>query len=240
MVSKKLLSAVLATAVILSIVGGSSVAFAQTQTATATSTATSTATPKLTQTIAQIAANNTNLTTLVSLLKKANLIDALNGTGNFTVFAPTNAAFDKVNASTLAALQNNTTTLAALQNNTTLLTRVLEYHVIPTALLSNSFTGNGTLTTLNGLSLPYSVNGTKITLGSGNSTATITKADINATNGEIHIVDGVLIPPANATAAAATASATASGGFLGLPGFEALYAVAGLLVVAYLVMRRRK
>ena len=44
----------------------------------------------------------------------------------------------------------------------------------------------------------------------------------------------------NATAAAATASATASGGFLGLPGFEALYAVAGLLVVAYLVMRRRK
>ena len=44
----------------------------------------------------------------------------------------------------------------------------------------------------------------------------------------------------NATAAAATASATASGGFLGLPGFEALYAVAGLLVVAYLVMQRRK
>jgi PGF-CTERM protein len=227
MVSKKLFSAVLATAVILSIVGGSSVAFAQTQTATATTTA---AAKQTGPTIAQIVANNTNESILLSLLKKTNLTDVLNGTGNFTVFAPDNAAFNKVNASTLADLQNNTTAL----------TRVLLYHVIPTKMLSNSFTGNGTLQTVNGLALPYSVNGTKVTLGSGNNTATITKADINATNGEIHIVDGVLIPPANATAAAATASATASGGFLGLPGFEALYAVAGLLVVAYLVMQRRK
>jgi len=226
MVSKKLLSAVLATAVILSIVGGSSVAFAQTQTATATSTATSTATPKLTQTIAQIAANNTNLTTLVRLLKLANLTDVLNGTNSYTVFAPTNAAFDKLNASTLAALQNNTT----------LLTRVLEYHIINGTLLSNSFTGNGTLTTVNGLILPYSVNGTTIKVDN----ATITQKDINASNGVIHVIDGVMIPSANATAAVATASATASGGFLGLPGFEALYAVAGLLVVAYLVIRRRK
>jgi PGF-CTERM protein len=226
MVNKKLFSAVLATAVILSIVGGSSMAFAQTQTATATSTATSTATPKLTQTIAQIAANNTNLTTLVRLLKLANLTDVLNGTNSYTVFAPTNAAFDKLNASTLAALQNNTT----------LLTRVLEYHIINGTLLSNSFTGNGTLTTVNGLILPYSVNGTTIKVDN----ATITQKDINASNGVIHVIDGVMIPSANATAAVATASATASGGFLGLPGFEALYAVAGLLVVAYLVIRRRK
>ena len=219
MVSKKLFSAVLATVVILSIVGGSSMAFAQTQTATATSTAT----PKATQTIAQIAANNTNLTKLVSLLKLANLTDVLNGPGNFTVFAPTNAAFDKVNASTLAALQNNTTALKT----------VLLYHVIPKKFLSSDFMGNGTLQTVNGLTLPYSVNGTTVKVDD----ATVTKADINATNGEIHIVDGVLMPP---TTGAATASATASGGFLGLPGFEALYAVAGLLVVAYLVIQRRK
>ena len=230
MVSKKLFSAVLATLVVFSIVGGSSAAFAQTQTTTAAVTTTAAAKPTG-PTIAQIAANNTNnLTTLVSLLKKANLTDVLNGTGNFTIFAPDNAAFNKVNASTLADLQNNTTAL----------TRVLLYHVIPQKFLSSDFKGNGTLQTVNGLTLPYSVNGTKVTLGSGNSTATVTKADINATNGEIFIVDGVLIPPANATAAAATASATASGGFLGLPGFEALYAVAGLLVVAYLVIQRRK
>jgi PGF-CTERM protein len=219
MVNKTFFSAVLATVVVLSIVGGSSVAFAQTQTATATSTAT----PKATQTIAQIAANNTNLTKLVSLLKLANLTDVLNGPGNFTVFAPTNAAFDKVNASTLAALQNNTTALKTM----------LLYHVIPKKFLSSDFMGNGTLQTLNGLTLPYSVNGTTVKVDD----ATVTKADINATNGVIHVVDGVLMPP---TTGAATASATASGGFLGLPGFEALYAVAGLLVVAYLAMRRRK
>jgi transforming growth factor-beta-induced protein len=219
MVITKLFSAVVATAVILSIVGGSSVAFAQTQTTTATA--------KPTQTVAQIAENNTNFTTLVSLLKKANLTDMLNGSvngsRNFTLFAPTNAAFAKVNASTLADLQNNTPALTTL----------LLYHVVPEKLLANNLTGSGTLPTANGFSLPYSVNGTTIQVGN----ATVTKADINATNGVIHVIDGVLMPPTNATA---TASPTASGGFLGLPGFGIFPAVAGLLVVAYLVMRRRR
>ena len=211
--SKKLFSAITAALVIVSIVGASSVAFAQTQTTTAT------AQPK--QTIAETLANNTTFTQLVSLLKKANLTDVLDGPGNFTLFAPTNAAFAKVNASTLADLQNNTTALTTL----------LLYHVVPTKLLANDFTGSGTLTTVNGLSLPYSVNGTTMQVGN----ATVTKADINATNGVIHVIDGVLIP----TNATATASPTASSGFLGLPGFEIFPAVAGLLVVAYLVMRRR-
>ena len=215
MVSTNLFSAVVATAVILSIVGGSSIAFAQTRTTTAMA--------QPTQTVAQIAENNTNFTTLVSLLKKANLTDMLNGPGNFTLFAPTNAAFAKVNASTLADLQNNTPAL-----NTLLL-----YHVVPEKLLANNLTGSGTLPTANGLSLPYSVNGTTIQVGN----ATVTKADINATNGVIHVINSVLIPPTNATA---TASPTASSGFLGLPGFEIFPAVAGLLVVAYLMMRRRK
>jgi PGF-CTERM protein len=215
MVSKKLFSVAVAALVILSTVAVSSVAFAQAQTTTATA--------KPTQTIAQIAENNTNLTTLVSLLKKANLTSVLSGPGNFTVFAPDNAAFAKVNASTLANLQNNSTALQSL----------LLYHVIPTKLLKSNFTGSGTLTTVNGLSLPYSVNGTTLMVGN----ATVTKADINATNGVIDVINGVLIPPSSTTA---TASPTASGGFLGLPGFEAVYGVVGLLAVAYLVMRRRK
>ncbi|MGB9370656.1 MAG: fasciclin domain-containing protein [Halobacteriota archaeon] len=212
--SKKLFSAIAAALVIVSIVGASSVAFAQTQTTTAT------AQPK--QTIAETLANNTTFTQLASLLKKANLTDVLNGPGNYTLFAPTNAAFAKVNASTLADLQNNTTALRTL----------LLYHVVPTKLFASDFTGSGTLTTVNGLSVPYSVNGTTIQVGN----ATVTKADINATNGVIHVIDGVLMPPTNATAAA---SPTASSGFLGLPGFEIVPAVAGLLVVAYLMMRRR-
>jgi len=205
---------------ILGIVGGSTFAFAQTQMSTTTSTV-----KAPTQTIAQIAASDPNFTTLVSLLQKANLTDTLNGTTNYTVFAPTNAAFEKVPSSTLADLANNTTAL----------TRVLLYHVVPGTLLSKDIKGNGTLTTANGLSLPYSVTSTVVTVDN----ASITKTDINATNGVIHVIDSVMIPPANATAAA-TASATAAGGFLGLPGFEALYAVVGLLAVSYLVIRRRQ
>ena len=224
MVSKKLFSAVLATLVVLSIVGPIA-AFAQTGntvTTNATVNATKTATAKATQTLAQTIANNTNLTNFTSLLKKANLTNVLNGPGNYTVFAPDDAAFSKVDASTLARWQNNTT---ELQN-------VLYYHIVPMKLLSNNFTGSGTLNTLNGNSLPYSVTGTTLKVDN----ALVTKPDINATNGVIHIIDSVMIPPTTT----ATASATAAPGFLGMPGFEALYAVAGLLAVAYLVLRRRK
>src|SRR5450756_425302 len=209
MVSKKLFSAVLAALVVLSIVGPT-VAFAQTGntvTTNATVNATKTATAKATQTLAQTIANNTNLTNFTNLLKKANLTNVLNGPGNYTVFAPDNTAFSKVDASTLARWQNNTT---ELQN-------VLYYHIVQTKFLSNDFIGNGTLDTVNGYSLPYSVNGTTLKVDN----ATVTKADINATNGVIHVIDSVMIPPT----ATATASATAAPGFLGLPGFEALYAL---------------
>jgi transforming growth factor-beta-induced protein len=216
MVSTKLFSAMVAALMILSVVGASSIAFAQAQTTTAT--------VKPTQTMAQIVENNTNFTMLVSLLKKANLTYVLSGPGNYTFFAPTNAAFAKVNASTLADLQKNTTAL----------TNVLLYHIIPIKYLSSNFTGSGTIPTVQGFTLPYSVNGTTLTVDN----ATVTKADINATNGVIDVINGVLIPPSSTTSA--TASPTASGGFLGLPGFEAVYGVAGLLVVAYLVLRRRQ
>jgi uncharacterized surface protein with fasciclin (FAS1) repeats len=212
MVSKKLFSAFLATLVILSIVG-SSVAFAQTQTSTGTA--------QSTQNLAQTLANNTKLTNFTSLLKKANITQLLT-VGNYTIFAPDDAAFSKVDASTLARWQNNTTELS----------NVLWYHIVPKKLLSSNFTGSGTLATVNGYSLPYSVNGTTLKVDN----ATVTKPDINATNGVIHVIDSVMIPPT----ANATASATAAPGFLGMPGFEAFYAAAGLLAVAYLVLRRRK
>src|SRR5271157_4253407 len=102
MVSKKLFSAVVATAVILSIVGGSSVAFAQTPT----------------NTITQTAASTSDLSTLVSFLKQANLTEMLNNTtAKYTVLAPDNAAFAKLN--------NTTTTIADLKNDTPLLTQIL-------------------------------------------------------------------------------------------------------------------
>jgi transforming growth factor-beta-induced protein len=211
MVSKKLFSAVFATLVILGIVGGSTVAFGQ---ATATTTTT----------ITQTAASNPDLSTFVSYLKQANLTETLNNTKvNYTVLAPDNAAFIK--------LPNGT--IAIWKNDTPLLTQVMLNHVI---LGKTNFTKNGTVTTLAGNTLTYTVNGTKVQFTNGYNATIVTK-NVNATNGVIDVVSAVLVPPPTTTA---TASATASGGFLGLPGFEAVYAVAGLLAVAYLVMRRRK
>jgi PGF-CTERM protein len=209
MVSTKLFSAVVAVAVILSIVGGSSIAFAQAPT----------------NTITQTAASTSDLSQLVSFLKQANLTATLNNTTtNYTVLAPDNAAFAKLN--------NTTTTIADLKNDTPALTQILLNHVINGTV---NFTKSGNVTTLAGNSISYTVNGTKVTFSNG---ATITQANINASNGVIDEISSVLVPPANATTT--TASATASGGFLGLPGFEAVYGVVGLLAVAYLVMRRRQ
>jgi PGF-CTERM protein len=216
MVSKKLFSAVLATLVTLSIIGGSSVAFAQVSTTTTT-------------TITQTVTTDADFSTLASLLQQANLTATLNNTTkNYTVLAPNEAAFAKLNNTTLANLKSNNTTLK----------EVLLNHVI---VGKENFTTNGSVTTLAGNTIPYTQNATTVTFLGGYN-ATISKTSINATNGNIYVLDKVLVPPAGATTKQAVASAVASaaGGFLGLPGFEALYAVAGLLAVAFLVLRRRK
>jgi len=218
MVSKKLSCVLVATTVILSLLGSSGAVLAQ---APVKST-----TPALTNlTIARLAANNPNLSTFVSLLTKANLTNQLNRSGNFTVFAPTNAAFAKMNP----------TTLATLENNSTALKQVLQYHIVKSRVYAINFTGKGSLNTLAGVKLNYSVNAVA---GIHVDNATVTQTNINATNGVIHLIDGVMIPPAKATTATATASSQR--GFLGLPGFEAVYAVAGLVAVAHLALRRRK
>ncbi|MGZ4861739.1 MAG: fasciclin domain-containing protein [Halobacteriota archaeon] len=134
--------------------------------------------------IPQVASSDPSLSMFASLLDKANLTDLLNGPDNFTVFAPDNAAFSKVDASTLAGWQNNSTSLRS----------VLLYHIVPKKLSSNELTGIGTLTTLNGLILPYYVTGTTIRVDN----ATVTKGDINATNGVIYKVDSVLVQPSSA------------------------------------------
>jgi uncharacterized surface protein with fasciclin (FAS1) repeats len=210
MVNKKLFSAVVAIAVILSIVGTSSIAFAQAPT----------------NTITQTAASTPDLSQLVSFLKQANLTDTLNNkTKNYTVLAPTNAAF--------AQLNKTTPTIADLQNNTPLLKTILLNHVIENKV---NFTKNGTVTTLAGNSISYTVNGTKVTFG-GPYNATLTGTNITTSNGAVYEISSVLVPPSVTSTAAATTST--SSGFLGLPGFEILPAVTGLLVVAYLILRRR-
>jgi uncharacterized surface protein with fasciclin (FAS1) repeats len=134
-----------------------------------------------TQTIAQIAAGNPNFTTLVSLLKKVGLVKVLNGKTDYTVFAPTNAAFAAVPAATLKALAANKTELKA----------VLLYHVVPGSLSATKVVKHSTLATAEGASLTITVKGMDVFVNK----AQVTQANIHATNGYIHVINAVLIPP---------------------------------------------
>jgi PGF-CTERM protein len=217
MVSKKSFSAMLATLVVLSIVAGTSIASAQTAVVVG---------PQ--KTIVATAQDTPTLSALVKALNATNLTSALNGTGNFTVFAPNDAAFNKL---------GNTTLNDLLTKNTTTLATILKSHVIDRKV---DLSVNGTAQTLAGNTISWTANGTKVQLAGGANATVITK-NITTSNGVVNVIDTVLVPGTTTTTKQAVASAVASaaGGFLGLPGFEALYAVAGLLAVAYLVIRRR-
>ncbi|HYB59052.1 MAG TPA: fasciclin domain-containing protein [Candidatus Acidoferrales bacterium] len=212
MVNKKFLPVILATLITVGIVGGTTTAFAQ---VVVTKT-----------TIVTNAESTPTLSDLVKALNATNLTATLNDTTkNFTVFAPSNTAFSALGNVTLNDL---------LTNNTTKLSTILLNHVVQGR---QNLTTNGSAITLGGNTITWTVTTRGGTVTLGNSTANMTGPAVNTTNGLVQPIDGVLTPPAAATAAA---SASAAGGFLGLPGFEAVYAVAGLLVVAYLVMRRRR
>ena len=121
------------------------------------------------------------LSTLNGLVAKAGLTDTLMGAGPFTVFAPTNEAFSKVPAATLQALANDPAKLKA----------VLTYHVIAGKVMAADVK-NGNAKTVNGANLALSKAGDFVTV----EDALVLTADIAATNGVVHIVDGVLMPPA--------------------------------------------
>jgi transforming growth factor-beta-induced protein len=121
--------------------------------------------------------------TLVSLVKKAGLAGALSGSGPLTVFAPTDAAFAKVPKATLTALGKDKAKLKA----------VLLYHVVKGKVpASKVVTLNGrSVKTLNGASVKISVKGGKVYL---NGSTRVTKTDVTASNGVIHVINRVLIP----------------------------------------------
>jgi uncharacterized surface protein with fasciclin (FAS1) repeats len=131
--------------------------------------------------IVDVAAANKDFSTLVTALKAADLIDTLNGSGPFTVFAPTNEAFAKLPKGTLDNLLKDKKQLAA----------VLTYHVLPGKVMSQDIK-NGPATTVQGESveLNKSANGVMV------NNAKVVKADIDASNGVIHVIDTVLLPPA--------------------------------------------
>ena len=139
------------------------------------------ATPSGPVSVADTLAASPELSTLSSLVVKAGLTDTLKGTGPFTVFAPTNAAFAKVPAKTMDDLAKDPTKLKA----------VLTYHVIPAKVMAADVK-NGNAKTVNGANLALSKAGDFVTVEDG----LVQTADVSATNGVVHIVDSVFIPPA--------------------------------------------
>jgi uncharacterized surface protein with fasciclin (FAS1) repeats len=119
--------------------------------------------------------------TLAALLTKAGLVDTLKGPGPFTVFAPTDAAFAKIPADTLAALGNDPAKL----------TEVLTYHVVAGRVLAADVQP-GPVTTVAGKPVNISVSGGTVKVND----ATVVQTDILASNGVIHVIDTVLLPPA--------------------------------------------
>lgn len=146
-------------------------------------------------TIVTNAAKASNLTTLVAAVTAAGLGETLSGPGPFTVFAPANAAFEKIPAATREALMT-----PAMKDD---LTKILTYHVVPGRLTAADIAaqaqaggGTATLTTVQGETLKVSAgpNSTWVITDSKGGTSTITQADVGQSNGVVHVIDTVLMP----------------------------------------------
>jgi uncharacterized surface protein with fasciclin (FAS1) repeats len=144
--------------------------------------------------VVDIAIGSSDHSTLVAAVKAADLVTTLKSAGPFTVFAPTNDAFDKLPEGTVANLLK--------PENKALLAKILTYHVISgnldaAAVLDAIKKGNGkvVLTTVSGGKLTASLDMGKVKLTdeSGNS-AFVTATDLKGTNGIIHVIDGVVLP----------------------------------------------
>ncbi len=132
--------------------------------------------------IVDIAASNGNFNTLVAAVTAAGLVDTLKGEGPFTVFAPTDDAFAKLPAGTVDTL--------LLPENKDQLVAILTYHVVPGAVTSDQLAGQRlSVATVNGEEVH--IDGTA---GVTVDDATVTTADIIASNGVIHVIDSVLLP----------------------------------------------
>jgi transforming growth factor-beta-induced protein len=136
-------------------------------------------------TIVDIAAGNPDFSTLVAAVLAADLAEALSGEGPFTVFAPTNEAFAKLPAGTLESL--------LLPENKQALTDILLYHVVSGSVLAADVVNLSEAETLLGKNVNIKVDMGKVMINEANVVAT----DIIAGNGVIHVIDSVILPPAD-------------------------------------------
>jgi uncharacterized surface protein with fasciclin (FAS1) repeats len=133
------------------------------------------------QTIVEVAQEAGTFETLVTAVEAAGLVETLSGEGPFTVFAPTDEAF--------AALPEGT--VEGLLEDTEALTAVLTYHVVPGAVMSGDLSDGMMAETVNGADVTISIMDGSVMVND----ATVTAADIEASNGVIHVIDSVILPP---------------------------------------------
>ena len=159
-----------------------------------TEVATETEAPVVSNTIVDVAVGNPDFSTLVAAVKAASLVETLSGEGPFTVFAPTNGAFEKLPAGTVDGLLK--------PENVEKLKGLLTYHVVSgkynaAAVIKAVEDGKGkfTVTTVQGGKIDLSVKDGKVILTDANGkTSTVAVADVAASNGIIHGIDTVVMP----------------------------------------------
>jgi uncharacterized surface protein with fasciclin (FAS1) repeats len=151
---------------------------------TATSQEQAPSTQQRAQDIVALAQATPKLSTLVTAVSTADLATTLQGKGPFTVFAPTNASFEKLGSDQLQSLLEPA--------NRDQLTNILTYHVVPGELKAADLSDGQTLETVAGETLSVMVDGDKVTVGD----ATVVQPDVEASNGVVHVIDGVLTPTA--------------------------------------------
>lgn len=133
-------------------------------------------------TIVDIASSNGSFTTLAAALEATGLSQELSGQGPFTVFAPTDAAFEALPPGTVEKLMK--------PENKQVLKKILSYHVVPGEVESTALK-SGQVQTVEGTPVEVSVDGTSVMVND----ARVTTPDIRATNGVIHVIDKVILPP---------------------------------------------
>nr|WP_239124764.1 fasciclin domain-containing protein [Leptolyngbya sp. CCY15150] len=133
-------------------------------------------------TIVDIAASSESFQTLTAALEAADLVSTLQGEGPFTVFAPTDEAFAALPPGTLEAL--------LLPENKDILVSILTYHVVPGSVMSTDLT-SGAVPTAEGRSIMVDVSEAGVMVNN----ASVVMADIEASNGVVHVIDQVILPP---------------------------------------------
>jgi uncharacterized surface protein with fasciclin (FAS1) repeats len=137
--------------------------------------------PAAAGTIVDVAAGNPDFSTLVAAVQAAGLAETLSGAGPFTVFAPTNAAFEALPAGVVDAL--------LLPENKETLAKILTYHVVPGNVMAADVTA-GDVATVEGQNIAIATEGGVTVNG-----AKVVQTDVVGSNGVIHVIDAVLLPP---------------------------------------------